>query len=267
MCKTKLTFFIMDVFEIILILIFISGIGFILYLIMRDPILMFKSLLRGLKGDDNWNVKVLFSPIWIPIWLIDRLFKLKLYVKDIEYASKIKDIKFTDYNKFILIDTDDSEYIEKILKSFQNEYDHQDYNYTLNGASIQLAKYNEFTLLKIEEIIKFNSFNLLIQYMDNSAPQNRAYHVKGILINKQNRSDSYFCFVDTAYSLKLIGKTFDNKRMYVDLDPEKNAKERIYYNSNIDYVKNFKFNKFESDLIRLKFRNINLMPSTQHSIL
>lgn len=245
----------MDTFEIIILLIFMIGIGFILYLILRDPILMFKSLLRGLKGDGNWKVKVLFSPIWIPIWLIDRFFKLKLYINDFEDASRPKDIKFTDYDKYIQIDTDDSDYIRKIIKSFRNDYDPKDYNYTLNGAVIKLSQHDDFTTLKFEKNIDFNSFNALIQYIDNSAPQNRVYHVKGILINQKNRSDSYFCFVDTAYPLKLIGKTFCNQKIYVDFDPEKND-EKIYYNSNIDYFKNFKFDKFESDLIRLKFKDI-----------
>ena len=246
----------MDTFEIIIILIFIIGIGFILYLILRDPILMFKSLLLGLKSDGNWRLKILFSPIWIPFWLIDRLFKLKLFIKDFEDASRLKDIKFTDYDKYIQIDTDDSDYIEKIIKSFRKDYNPKDYNYTLNGAEIKLSQHDDFTTLRFEKNIDFNSFNALIQYMDNSAPQNRVYHVKGILINRQNRSDSYFCFVDTAYPLKLIGKTYRNKKMYVDFDPEKNDNERIYYNSNIDYFKNFKFDKFESDLIRLKFKDI-----------
>lgn len=246
----------MDTSEIIILLIFIIGIGFILYLILRDPILMFKSLLRGLKADGNWKMKILFSPIWIPIWLIDRLFKLKLYIKNFEDASRPKDIKFTDYDKYIQVDTNDSDYIEKIIKTFRNDYDLKDYNYTLNGAVIKLSQYDDFTILKFEKNIDFNSFNALIQYIDNSAPQNRLHHAKGILINNQTRSDTYFCFVDTAYPLKLIGKTYRNKKMYVDLDPDKKDNDRIYINSNIEYFKNFKFDEFESDLIRLKFKNV-----------
>lgn len=246
----------MDTFEIIITLIFIIGIGFLLYLILRDPILMLKSLLRGLKSDGNWRVKILFSPIWIPIWLIDRIFNLKLYIKDFEDASRPKDIKFTDYDKYIQIDTDDSDYIEKIIKSFRKDFDPDNYNYTLSGVVIKLSQHDDFATLRFEKNIDFNSFNALIQYMDDSAPKNRVYHVNGILINKQNRSDSYFCFVDMAYPLKLIGKTYCNKKIYVDLDPENEDIERIYYNSNIDYFENFNFDKFELELIRLKFKNI-----------
>jgi hypothetical protein len=218
---------------------------------------MFKSLLRGLKGDRNWRLKLLFSPIWIPIWLIDKFFKLKLYINDFEDASIPKDIKFTDYDKYIQIDTNDADYIKKIIKSFSNDYAHKDYNYPLDGTVIKLSEHNDFITLRFYKNIDFNSFNALIQYIDNSAPQNRVCHVKGILVNQQNRSDSYFCFVDMAYPLKLIGKTYRNKKIYVDFDPEKNDNEKIYYNSNIYYFKNFKFDKFESELMRLKFKDID----------
>jgi hypothetical protein len=185
----------MEAFEIIILLIFIIGIGYILYLLLHDPVLMLKTLLRSLKSDGNLRLKILFSPVWIPIWLMDKLFKLKLYVKDFEDASRPKDIKFTDYDKYIQVDTNDSDYIATILNSFHNDYDPKDYHYTLNGALIKLAKHDACTFLKIEKNIDFNSFNALIQYMDNSAPKNRVYHVKGILINKNNCSDSYFCLL------------------------------------------------------------------------
>lgn len=256
----------MEIFEIIISLIIIIGIGLILYLILRDPILMFKSLLRGIKGDDNLKIKIIFSPIWVPIWLIDRLFKLKLYINDFEDASQPKDIKFTDYDKYIQVDTEDIVFIEKILKSFNSEYDPKDYNYSLNGAVVKLTKQDVFTLVKIEREIDFNSFNALIHYISNSAPQNRIFHAKGILINRRNRADSYFCFVDIAFSLKLIGKTYRNKKMYVGFDTENTGCEKIFLNSNIEYFKNFNFDKFDSDVMKLRFSNVEIKPSTQHAV-
>lgn len=119
-----------------------------------------------------------------------------------------------------------------------------------------MAKQDDYTILKIEKDVNFTSYHVLIQYIDNSAPKNYVYHVKGILINRKNRADSYFCFVDLEFPLKLIGKTYRNKKMYVDFSPDKKDNEKIYFNPNIDYFKNFRFDKFESDLIKLKFKNI-----------
>lgn len=108
----------MDTFEVIILFIFIIGIGYILYLILRDPVLMLKTFLRGLKPDNNWRLIIVLFPIWGPIWLLDRLFSLNLYIKDFEDASQPKKIDFADYDKYIQIDTYDSGYIEEIIKSF-----------------------------------------------------------------------------------------------------------------------------------------------------
>jgi hypothetical protein len=245
----------MDKFEIIISLVFIIGIGLILRLILRDPVLMIKTFLRRLKASGNWRLLVLFSPIWIPMWLIDRLFGLKIYISDFEDASTVKSIVFNDFDKYILIDTLDIKHIEQTLKSFHNAYDPNDYNYNLNGSEIKISKFDKFTVLRIDKSVQFDSFNALIQFIDNSAPQNRIYHVKGILINKINRFDSYFVFVDTVYPLKLIGKTYDNKKMYVDFNPDKEDGERIYLNSNIDYFKKLDFDKLIDNINVLKFND------------
>lgn len=252
----------MKIFEIIILLILVAGIGFLLYLILRDPIFMFKSFLRGLKADGNFRLKILFFPIWGPVWLIDKMFRLKLYIKEFEEASKPQKISFTDYDKYLLINTNDLLHIERILKSFQTEYDPIDYNYNLNGSKIRISEFDKNVIIKIEKEIEFASINSLIQYLDNSAPQNSVYNVKGIFLNRRNRTNSYFVFFDTAFSLKLIGKTYKNKKMYVDLDPEIENNELIFFNSNMDYFKNFDFDKFENEIIRIKYKDIEIKPST-----
>ncbi len=252
----------MNIFEIIIIGIFIIGIGFILYLIFRDPIFMFKSLLRGLKADNNWGLKILFYPIWGPVWLIDKIFGLILYIKEFEEASNPQKISFTEYDKYLLINTSDLVHIENILKSFQNEYDPKNYNYNLNGSKIRISEFEKKVIVKIDQEIDFSSINVLIQYIDNSAPQNTVYNVKGIFLNRKNRNKSYFVFFDTAFPLKLIGKTYRNKKMYVDLDPKIETKELLFLNSNIDYFKNFDFDKFENEIKRTRFKDIEIKPST-----
>ena len=252
----------MDTFELTILIVFVFGFAVILYLILRDPIYMFKSFLRGLKSDGNWKAKILFSPIWLPIWIIDKIFGFKLYIKEFEDASRPEKISFTEYDKYLLINTPDLKRIEKVIQSFVKSYDKKEYDYKLNGACLKISDFEENTVLKIENEIEFKSFNTLIQYMDNSAPKETVYNVKGILINKSERSKSYFIFHDTAFVLKLIGKTYWNKKMYVDIDPETELNETIYYNSNMDYFKKIDFDKFENEINRLKFKEIKLKPST-----
>ncbi|NOX48887.1 MAG: hypothetical protein GXO89_18155 [Chlorobi bacterium] len=223
---------------------------------------MFKSFLRGQKADGNWRLKILFFPIWGPTWLIDKIFGLKLYIKEFEEASIPQKISFTEFDKYLLINTSDLVHIKKILKSFQNEYDPKDYNYNLNGFEIGFSEFDKNIIIKIEQEIEFASINALIQYIDNSVPQNTVYNVRGIFLHRQNLTKSYFVFFDTAFPLKLIGKTYRNEKMYVDLNPETETKELIFLNSNMDYFKNFNFDKFEKEIIKVKYKEIEIKPST-----
>lgn len=245
----------MDTSEIIIALILVLGIGYVLYLILQDPVLLLKSFLRGLKNDNNWKTLIIFFPIWGPIWLVDRAFGLKIYIKDFEEASSPKRINFKDFDKYILVNTVDKEFIEKVIMTFQTDFDPIEYNCNLGGSDIKMSDLENEIVIKIENEVRFDSFNALIQYMDNSAPQNQVYNVKGILLNRQNRAESYFVFFDTAFILKLIGKSYQNKRLYVYIDPEKGNNEIIYFNSNIDNFKNFNFDKFESMVTILNFKD------------
>ena len=251
----------MDIFDLIISIIFIFGIGLVLYLILRDPIYMLKSFLRGLKSHPNWVAKIIFSPIWVPACIIDRIFGLKLFIKEFEDASRPAKILFSEYDKFIFVNSTSIEHIEKGLHSFESDYDPTEFNYHLNDCKIKTSKFGENLILKLENEIEFNSFNSLVHYLDNSAPQDKVYNVKGILINKNTKPDSYFIFNDTAFTLKLIGKTYKNKKMYVDINPETELNDTIFFNSNMDYFKNFDFDKFENEIYRLKFKELKLKPS------
>ena len=246
----------MDSFESIITLILILGIGYILYLILQDPVSVIKSLLRGLKNNDNWGTLIVFFPIWGPIWIIDRVLGLNIYIKDFEDASKFKRIIFKDFDKYILVNTNDKIFIEKVIKTFQDDFDSKEYNFSLSSSEIKISDFENKVVLKIEKDIKFDTFNALIQYTDNSAPQNQIYNPKGILLNRQNRIESYFVFFDTAHPLKLVGKSYQNKKMYVDMDPEKDNDEVIHFNSNIDYFKKIKFDDFELKMKELNFEKV-----------
>lgn len=245
-------------FQTLFKLILAVGIIYLIYLLMLDPVLIFKSFLRGLKNNDRLRYKLIFSPIWIPIWIIDKLFNLKIYIDVLEEASVPVKIRFSDYDKYIQIDSNDLSHIKTILESFSNAFDLAEFNYPIKNTIINVTQNNDYTILKIEKDIHFETFNTIIKYIDNSAPQYIVYNVKGVLLNKIQRDESYFCFVDNAYSQKLIGKTYRNKKMYVCLDTENESEDRIYYNSNIDSFKNFKFDKFESEMSRESFKSLNI---------
>ncbi|RIH65793.1 hypothetical protein D1164_09075 [Mariniphaga sediminis] len=250
----------MDTFDLTISIFFIIAVGGILYLVLRDPVYMFKSLLRGLKTDGNGKAKILFFPVWAPVWLIDKVFGLKLYINEFEEASQPVHVSFSEYDKYIIINTTGFKNIESVLHAFENDYDPVAFNYRLNNSKINISELNGTLILKLGDEIDFNSFNNLVHYLDNAAPPGKVYNVKGILIHKNKRSHSYFIFNDPAFPIKLIGKTYTNKKIYVDINPGGELNDTIYQNSNMDYFKNFDFDKFENETYRLKFNELNLRP-------
>ncbi|TKG89214.1 hypothetical protein EYV94_25825 [Puteibacter caeruleilacunae] len=246
----------MNISELIISVVFIMGIGSVLYLILRDPIYLFKSILRGLKSHPNLWARMILSPIWLPAWLIDKIFGLKLFIKKFEDASRPVKISFSNYDKYILINSTNLEYIKKVLHSFESDYNPTKFKYRLNGCEIKASEFGEKLVLKMENEIEFNSFNHLVHYLDNSISRDSLYNVKGILIDKNTKANSYFIFNDTAFSLKLIGKTFKNKKMYVDINSNTEVNDTIYFNSNMDFFKNFNFDNFEYEIHRLKFKEL-----------
>ena len=62
---------------------------------------------------------------------------------------------------------------------------------------------------------------------------------------------SYFINSEYNYEMKLTGKDYKNKKLYVEFTSENNSIERIYYNPSLEYVKNFNFDKFINDINNL----------------
>uniref|UniRef100_UPI00321731BF hypothetical protein n=1 Tax=uncultured Draconibacterium sp. TaxID=1573823 RepID=UPI00321731BF len=182
-------------------------------------------------------------------------------MKEFEDASRPVKILFSEYDKYIFVNSTNLVHIEKMLHSFERDYDPTEFNYRLNGCKIKTSEFGENLILKLEDEVEFNSFNSLVHYLDNSAPKDNVYNVKGILINKNAKADSYFIFNDTAFLLKLIGKTYKNRKVYVDINPETELNDTIFFNSNMDYFKKFDFDKFENEIYRLKFKELKLKAS------
>jgi hypothetical protein len=239
----------MTLIEIFIVFVFVSGLTYAIILIARDPIYYLKAFLRALKPS-NIFIIVLF-PIWFPIWIADKIFDLKIYIKSVEDDSKEKRIEFKDFNKYVIIESLDKKKIEEIIDSFINEYDPKEFNYSLENVEIRFFEFNESILLVLSENIGFKTFNMLVYYLSNGMSDSKIYVVKGLVINKFHRNLSYFIVSEHNYDLKLTGKDYKNKKLYVEIIPENNSIERVYYNPSLEYVKNFNFDKFINDINNL----------------
>ena len=243
----------MATFDIILILIFATGIGLILYLIFRDPVLMLRSFLRALKSDGSYRLMILLFPIWGPAWLIDKIFGFKIYAESFEEASKERTIPYDDYEKYVIINTDNVKSVNKYIDSFNADYDSKDFDYSLNGAVIKTATLNSDTVMQLDSKVPFKSYKMLISYLDNSAPKNKVFNVRGVLISKNRNAKSLSFVRNVAYPGKLVGKDQRNRKLYLDFLSNNSDKTVIYYNPDIDYIRKFNFRRFENEVARLRF--------------
>jgi hypothetical protein len=230
--------------QIIFVIFFWIGIGLLIYLIFRNPVYILKGFLRGLK--DHWNPFVILasSIIWGPIWVIDKIFRLKIFIAEFEDASSAKPISFLDFDKYISIDKNDTDRIIKVVKKEKC------------NAVITISQSGKNTILKIDNDIPFYAFNSMVQVLSHSSTDGSVSHAKGILIHRLKKEESYFIFYDSAFTLKLIGKTEENKKIYVDLNSKIKTEEKIYFNSNMDNFNKFNFEEFEENVSQLNFESI-----------
>jgi hypothetical protein len=248
----------MNIGEVIISIALILGLGYILFIVLQDPILMLKSAIRSMQSGYNLRLTVLLSPIWIPVWIIDRIFNLKIFIKKFEDASLKQTINFGQFVKYIQIDTNDIKIINKVVNSFIESRLYENPDYDFHELILNYSIKGEEIIIKADKGINQSKFYELVEYLSYASPKNRIFHIKAIFINCNNRADSYFLFAEPYYRHKLIGKTFKNKKIYVEINSNE---ESIYYNSNIDYFKNFKFNNFINDISRLKYKELVISPA------
>jgi hypothetical protein len=252
----------MELFGIIIFLALFIGTVFILQIILKDPGFIFKSFIRYLKDGSTDQLKIASFLIWGPLWIIDKIFNFKWFIESFEEASIPVNIQFNEFSKYIIIHNCEIVEFENILKLFQSDFNIYGIKYKVCNNDFNLSDLKSKLLVHFYNKIEFPIMNSLIQYIENSAPKNKCYNVKGIFINQNNLEKSYFIFSDTKFSLKLIGKTFNNKKMYVDLDAELEEKELIFLNTNMDYFDNFNFEKFEDNVNKIKFMETEIKPGT-----
>jgi len=239
----------MDFIEIIIFLIFLLGLGYLLFLILRDPILMIKTFLRGMKS--NHRLAIISFPIWIPMWLIDKAFDLKIFIKNFEEASVKSKIDFKNFNQYLIVNGAVKSDLMKIINDFRTEKDVDDILNKINSIDISITESFNKIILKIRNNDSFYAFKMLINIIDNVAPQNKIYNVTGILLDKSDISKSFYLQKNST-DLKLYGKTYMNKKIYANIDETEDI-DLIYFNTNIELIKRFNFDKFKNNTSELNY--------------
>jgi hypothetical protein len=170
---------------------------------------------------------------------------LNIYTENFEDASIPKEIKFNEYKKFIIIETNDIHYLRNKIKIFVRKHK------TL--GEIKASKVDpKKNLLKITGKTDFNIFNKFIKHLYDKTPHDKNFNIKAILYHKYKDKLSYYLFWDQCEMI-LKGKTNNNKKIFVKTKNEEYSKEIVYYNYMINYTKRFNFHKFQREIKTLQF--------------
>jgi len=78
-------------YDLVMSLVFIIAILPVLYLVLRDPVYLFKSFLRGFRTHSNVFTRQILSPTWLPL---DN-FK---YLNFDKFDQEVYRLKFYDLN-------------------------------------------------------------------------------------------------------------------------------------------------------------------------
>ena len=252
----------MDVFGTIIFIIIIALIGWAIITFLKDPILMLKSFLRGLKGG-SIRLAILSFPIWGFFWLIDKALNLGIFIKTIEEASEPYNIEFSKYEKYILLNETDLTEILKVFTRFNDSFDKEEYNYSIAETLISFSLLRKETIIKLTGKLEFETFKHLINLLSNHQNGKTLYSPIGIMIGKHH-FDSFYLYKDLQYDFELVGRNkLGYKKIYskLDLGEDTESVDKIFYNSNFEISKGFDFDKFIGQVGAARFEELKILPN------
>jgi len=253
----------MDTFGIIIFVIIISLIGWLIFIFLKDPILMLKSFLRGLKTG-NIRLAILTFPIWGFFWIIDKILDLGIFIKNIEEASIPFEIEFPKYKSFILLNDTDLVEISNVLTRFMESFDKDEYNYSISETAFSFSLLRKETILKVTGKLEFETFKHLINFLSNHQNGKILYSPIGIMVGKSHIDNSFYIYKDWNYDFELIGRNKAGyKKIYSKLDLGEDTKsiDKIFYNSNFEISKGFDFDKFIEQAGAARFEELKILPN------
>jgi hypothetical protein len=240
--------------------------GFSIVLIISLVYVLFKNfkeilynILRGLKSDRiGWLI--FLSPIWIPVYLLDKQFKLGIYIseenedsidEDLVYTStKTLNIDFSQYQKYIIVNPTNLKELNKAIADCYEITPEEDFKrmkfYCNQGKFI----------LKISDDCNFYNFNYLIQWLNTELNKGtKNIEIYGLALNKSISMESYYVACDTTgqHVNSLTGKTFAGDKFSIYLFDDFEKTEKLEINNKIKLDLELEINSLTTDFSNLEF--------------
>jgi hypothetical protein len=254
----------MDIYDILGYL--LAGFSIVLiislvYVLVKNPKEILYSILRGLKSD-RIDFLILLSPLWIPVYLLDKQFKLGIYKsednedsidEDLVYTStKTLNIDFSQYQKYIFINPTNLKELNKAIADcfeITPEEDFKGIKYNCNQ--------NKY-ILKISDHCNFYNFNYLIQWFNTELnKETKNIEIFGLALNKSISMESFYVASDTTgqHINSLTGKTFAGDKFSIYLFDDFEKTEKLEINNKIKLDLELEINSLTTDFSNLEFVN------------
>jgi hypothetical protein len=243
-----------NVIQALLLLLFI----WLLYTLFRHPKEILFSFLRFCKHS-NIPVSIIFAPIWIPAYFIDRKFNLGIYKNDdnsddsIISSERKLTIKFEEYQKFLLIDSTPLETLVTVLSECYETTPEKDF---------EIIKYNENhnqIILKLTPDCSFYNYHYLLQWLTTYLLDTKQNDIFGLAINKSNMSLSYYSCLDTSgiHINSLIGKTLEGDKFSIYLLDDYEKEQWLDINNKLIIGKEVDIRQLSLQIDTLSFHELN----------
>jgi len=251
----------MDIYTILIYL--LSGLSIILgislvYLLIKEPKEILYGILRGMKDTGRFETNLLFSPIWVPAFVLDKYFKLGIYKPDEEgtnqddvvYESVAKlDIDFSQYQKYIIVNQSNLMELNNAIAECYETTPEEDFK----GICYHCTQ-DQF-ILEIRDNCNFYNYHYLIQWLNNELISNKNIEIYGLALNESNPMLSYYVVNDKTgqHINSLTGKTFGGDVFSVNLLEDYEKKQWLDINNKIKIDREIEMNSITTDFSNLEF--------------
>lgn len=224
-------------------LLFVTGL-YIFYLILREPVLLIKSMLRGMK-DVSSRLQIVLIFIWGPIWLVDKIFGFKIFINEIEEASVKFEIQKDDYLKYCIIEgvklEDLKAQIDDFITDCKSNTSLGEFDYSL----FKMTHEKDQIILVFSSSINLKAIVELHAILANCQIEDKLLNVKTVFVHGKNIRKSFYLLSKFDSKSWLVGKNGMGRKLYVDTYSNDINNGCMYYNSNIEYIKMFNFRRFK----------------------
>jgi hypothetical protein len=178
-------------------------------ILIKAPIAVLKSITLSVL----WYVRLIISPVWVPFWVLDKIFKWGIFEyrffkifsgeffeepdedeqPDIEYpATQRRKIAFHSFTKFLITSEKNADILLKVLVDGLESIGGENKNF-------RRSSFKNFCVAQNDSLDLYQ-FHYLIHWMDNE--------MKGKNYGFAQRNDfSFFGMVDASTLNNVIGKT------------------------------------------------------------